>query len=359
MKVPGIRRFSFNQLVLAIAFIVSDFDCKGQSMYPDPVEFPVSPKGYIANFATKAPLIDGQLNDPSWEQAPWSDYFEDIEGAKKPVPPLKTRMKMVWNDSCLFVAAELEEPHVWASLLQRDAIIYHDNDFEVFIDPDNDTHQYFEIEVNAFNTIFDLLLTKPYRNGGAALIPYDVTSLQSAVHVQGSLNKPGDTDRGWTVEMAIPFRSINFGNYWKAPVEGTVWRINFSRVQWDSEVINDKYSKKKNNQGRYLPEHNWVWSPQGVINMHFPERWGYLQFTRNTKTVQAFKLPYQEKQKQQLWLIYYRQKEYYSKNGRYARSLNELGWKKVVQNVDGMQNELKMEATSRQFTAYIYDAGNK
>ena len=27
-----------------------------------------------------------------------------------------------------------------------------------------------------------------------------------------------------------------------------------------------------------LPEDNWVWSPQGAINMHLPERWGRLRF---------------------------------------------------------------------------------
>ena len=26
-------------------------------------------------------------------------------------------------------------------------------------------------------------------------------------------------------------------------------------------------------------EDNWVWSPQGEIAMHLPERWGFLQFS--------------------------------------------------------------------------------
>ena len=25
-------------------------------------------------------------------------------------------------------------------------------------------------------------------------------------------------------------------------------------------------------------EDNWVWSPQGLVDMHVPERWGVVQF---------------------------------------------------------------------------------
>ena len=56
---------------------------------------------------------------------------------------------MLWDDQFFYVGAELEEPHVWATLTERDSVIFHDNDFEVFIDPDGDTHLYYELEMNA------------------------------------------------------------------------------------------------------------------------------------------------------------------------------------------------------------------
>src|SRR5690606_40527589 len=62
----------------------------------------------------------------------------------------------------------LEEPHINGKLHKRDEVIYYDNDFEVFIDPKGTTHNYFEIEINALNTVFDLRLPRPYRNGGWA-----------------------------------------------------------------------------------------------------------------------------------------------------------------------------------------------
>ena len=72
-------------------------------------------------------------------------------------------MKMLWDDEALYIAAEIEEPHVWATITEHDAVIFQDPDFEVFLDPDGDNHNYAELELNAKNTTWDLLLTKPAR----------------------------------------------------------------------------------------------------------------------------------------------------------------------------------------------------
>jgi hypothetical protein len=58
------------------------------------------------------------------------------------------------------------------------------------------------------------------------------------------------------------------------PKEGDEWRVNFSRVQWRLDVVDGKYRKMAGTK-----EDNWVWSPQGVINMHVPEKWGVVRFT--------------------------------------------------------------------------------
>jgi hypothetical protein len=191
---------------------------------------------------------------------------------------------------------------------------------------------------------------KPYRIGGNALFSWDVAGLKSAVKIDGTINNPNDIDKSWTIEMAIPLKTLYKGHPFKIPREGDLWRINFSRVQWDTKVTKDDYVKLKDAAGRELPERNWVWSPQGVINMHYPERWGYLQFTRKKGT--AFKLPYEEHQKQYLWLVYYKQKEHKAQFGKYAATLKELG---IVaeQTILGRVNKIAMQATARQFTAAI------
>jgi hypothetical protein len=162
------------------------------------------PKGYVCYRATTPITIDGKLTDPAWEAAPWTDSFVDIEGDKQPKPRFRTRAKMLWDDEALYIAAELEEPHVWANLTKHDSVIFQDNDFEVFLDPNGDNHLYGELELNARNTTWDLLLTKPYKDGGRAVTAWEILGLKTAVHIDGTLNDPRDKDTGWTVEINGP-----------------------------------------------------------------------------------------------------------------------------------------------------------
>ncbi|HRN56551.1 MAG TPA: carbohydrate-binding family 9-like protein [Agriterribacter sp.] len=318
------------------------------------------PLHYTAYPVTDSLHMDGKINEPAWEKAPWSAYFLDIEGDAKPLPAHATRFKMLWDTAHLYIAAEMEEPHVWATLTQHDQIIYHDNDFEVVIDPDDDTHDYFEIEVNAFNTIFDLFLSRPYRNGGQVSTAWDARGLRSAVHINGTLNNPGDTDQKWTVEMAIPFAALQKNNTAPEVKAGSRWRINFSRVQWDTEIVDGKYKKKINPAtGKPFPEHNWVWSPQGVVNMHYPERWGYLWFAGQDpeKTMEAYALPPSEDAKKYLWLIYYKQKAYRRSHGKYAGRLAELQIPPVITGKTGNECTLQLTAAEKQFVATVVSAG--
>lgn len=232
-----------------------------------------TPERYTCHRAGTPVRIDGRIDDAAWAKAPWTGWFVDIQGPSMPAPRFRTRVKMLWDDEYVYVAAELEEPDVWATLTEHDAVIFRDNDFEVFLNPSGDGHNYFEFEINALNTSWDLFLAKPYREGGKADNSWEIPGLRTAVHVDGTLNDPGDRDRGWTVEMAFPWSA--FGS--RAPVQrpnaGDEWRVNFSRVEWRMKVENGKYVKPAGEK-----EDNWVWSPQGVINMHVPERWGYVRF---------------------------------------------------------------------------------
>jgi len=224
-----------------------------------------APLTYTCLRATALIHIDGKLDDPAWQAAPWTAEFVDIEGEGRPRPKYRTRVKMLWDDRYLYIAAELEEPEVKATLTQRDSVIFKDNDFEVFIKPLPQSDSYYEFEINALNTGWDLFLPKPYNVGGQADNDWDIAGLRTAVAVQGSLNLPGDTDRGWTVEIAYPLTAFASRQPVPPPRPGTVWRINFSRVEWT------KGQPK---------EDNWVWSPQGLIDMHVPARWGYLLFSK-------------------------------------------------------------------------------
>ena len=232
---------------------------------------PELPRHYLCHRAGHL-VIDGKLDDAAWQQAPWSEAFVDIEGSGKAAPRFATRVKMLWDDTNLYIGAELTEPDVWGTLTLHDSVIFHDNDFEVFLNPSGDSRNYFEFEMNALNTTWDLFLPKPYRERGRADNSWEIPGLRSAVSVAGTLNRPGDTDRGWSLEIAFPWSSFRDRSGIGRPDAGAQWRVNFSRVEWKTEVIGGHYSKLP---GR---EDNWVWSPQGVVDMHRPEKWGYVRF---------------------------------------------------------------------------------
>jgi len=352
-------RFSFLKLSIAIAFVFMFApDGRSQTPFSGLEHLFVVPKHYETVFAAVPPKLDGDINDQAWAKAGWTDLFEDIEGDRKPNPAYRTRVKMLWDRSFLYIAAELEEPHIWGGLKNHDDIIYYDNDFEVFLDPNNNTHDYFEIEVNALNTLLDLFIPRPYRNGGSVLMSWNAPGLISKVKINGTLNNPADIDSSWTVEMAIPFKALSMGNHVRVPREGDLWRVNFSRVQWQTEIKDGRYIKKKDSKGKTVPEDNWVWSPQGLINMHYPERWGYLSFAAAGAGASSFQLPESEKLKNYLWLVYYRQEEYRQKNRSYAASLSSLGIDPVVA-LGKKEFRIEMSATPEQFRASILTENNK
>ncbi|MBN1998223.1 carbohydrate-binding family 9-like protein, partial [candidate division KSB1 bacterium] len=268
-----------------------------------------------------------------WQHAEWTHDFVDIEGSLKPKPRFRTRVKMLWDDLYIYIFAEMQEPDIWATLKKRDSIIFYDNDFEVFIDPDGDTHRYYELEINAFSTEWDLFLDKPYRDEGRAVFYWDIDGMQSNVHVNGTINRPGDQDKGWTLEIALPWAVLKeCADRDAPPTAGDQWRINFSRVEWQVEVKNDKYEKIINPEtGKPFPEDNWVWSPQGVVNMHYPEMWGFVQFSDKIagSAVDEFNYRFEEDIKWALRQIYYREKSFYDSTGKFTDKIEELGLKNM------------------------------
>eukprot|EP00759_Apiculatamorpha_spiralis_P059140 PhF_6_TR9717/c0_g1_i1/m.14955 len=268
------------------------------------------PRQYISYFTSTPPIIDGNINEPVWNEVPFTENFVDI--STNVVPKFITKAKIRWDNEWLYVAGHVEEPAIWANITStchclnnsQDQVIFHDNDFEVFVDTDGSTHNYKEFEMNAANGTWDLLLNKPYEDGG-----YENSSrvdgsqgwdmvppLRSAVRVDGVLNDPSASNNKWTVEVAFPLSKLaEFKPTTNVPPKNKdYWRINFSRVEWSVIVKNGVYWKEPSCQSCPNPgtavEDNWVWSPMGAIAMHRPELWGFLQFStaapgKDTKVV--------------------------------------------------------------------------
>jgi Carbohydrate family 9 binding domain-like len=306
------------------------------SQSPFAIHWALYPRTYLAPYSPGIAVIDGDLTKDEWSQVPWSDEFDDIRGAEdapsdeRPRPACRTRMKMMWDDQYLYIGALLPSDFTTvATYTERNSPIFQqDSDFEVFVDPPGSCHNYKEFEVNALNTVWNLLLDRPYNDGGAEHsgriakpgddLYYDVKHQKSATRViDGQLNDPigGAT---YSVEIAMAHSDVLARIPGSAPPSiGTRWRINFSRVEKRGDI-------------------NWTWQPQiawdavshrfgGHVNMHLPDAWGYLVFGGPEKSMN------EPVARDPTWPprlaamnVYYAQRQYRQENGLYATRLDML-----------------------------------
>ncbi|KAL3940482.1 MAG: hypothetical protein SGARI_000947 [Bacillariaceae sp.] len=238
--------------------------------------------------------LDGDLSKDVWKNVSFSELFDDIRGAKdapskdRPNKSCRTRFKAVYGDTHLFIGAILESDfETQAHFTERNAPIFQkDSDFEVFVDPFGSCHHYKELEVNAINTPWNLMLDKPYDDGGVEHsgriakpgddLYYEVKQQKTAVRVlHGKLNDP-ENPAVWTVELALAYQDL-FACTGKefVPGPGALLRINMSRVELRGKI-------------------NWTWQPQivwnptnrtysGYVAMHLPDAWGYFVFGEKQK----------------------------------------------------------------------------
>jgi len=253
---------------------------------------------YTAHYTSEEITIDGKLDEPCWQSALRSPRFSDLVSGRRAIHD--TRAAVLWNETYLYIGYWVEEPDVRATYSNRDALLYEENDIELFIAGKNG---YYEFEINALGTIYEVFFIweDAYQRDGYDKVPefkrnkpgvrdfdgvgfrhprgnrigfwnWDFPGLQSAVHVDGTLNDDSDRDRGWTVELAIPWAGMT----WLAkgddrslpPRDGDEWRMDFSRFNTYKEA-----PPAKDHGG-------WAWSPHGVWDSHIPERFTRVQFSR-------------------------------------------------------------------------------
>jgi len=280
----------------------------------DKTQFPCAEKEvpHYTAYRLKEPIrVDGVLNETSWQVAPRSSRFVDLISGQ---PTLHdTRTALLWDDNHLYVGYWVEEPNVAATLTERDSPIYKNNDVEFFVAGKD---SYYEFEINAFNTIYEVFFIweQAYDKGGFASVPefsrtnpkvrpfngvgfkmhprgprlgswaWDFPGLQTAVHVNGTLNQSKDKDKGWSVELAFPWPGME----WLAkadgrslpPKNGDVWRMDFSRFNQYKAPAPAKDSG------------GWAWSSHGIWDSHVPECFTYIQFsTQDVSTIKPSSKP--------------------------------------------------------------------
>jgi hypothetical protein len=267
----------------------------------EPWPFPW-PESRIARYTahrTAGPIVvDGRLDEADWEAAPRSPRFSDLVRGAPGIHD--TRAAVLWDKEHLYVGYWVEEPLVEGTLTERDSLIYMNNDVELFV---AGRDAYYELEINSLGTIYEVFFVweeayeragysrrpaffrggegvRPFRGVGFKNHPrgprigfwkWDLPGLETAVHVDGTINDNSDRDRGWTVEIAIPWRGLEEiarpDGRSLPPGDGDVWRMDFSRF----------------NQYKEAPPATdpggWAWSPHGVWDSHVPEVFPFIQFS--------------------------------------------------------------------------------
>lgn len=315
-------------------------------------QIPFNPKSYVI-YKTDQPIqVDGVINEEIWQRADWTADFVPMDGSDAK-PEHGTRVKLLWDRDYLYVAAEMEEDDIWGTMSERNAPLYLDNAFEIFVDPNGDTHNYVEFEINALGTIWDLFLTKPYRDGAQILSNWNLLDYKSAVSLDGTINNPKDNDKKWSIEYAIPMDALlEVAPESQSITSGEQWKMNFARAQRRLEVVDGKYQLQRDSStGRPYGPAFTVWSPQGLDNIHYPEMWGTVQFSEqiagegnnNDDVNQDPNQPV----KWALRQVYYRMREYYLNHGMYTDDPARLNIPEI--EIEGSEFNPDIEVTTSMF----------
>lgn len=280
-------------IIISFAFCLNAGSAKGHQWYSsDTLPVPCNTEEileYNARFIVDEIVIDGVLDETVWQQVEKSPRFTDLISGKE--TRYDTRAAVCWDSQYLYVAYWVEEPFLQAMHTERDAYIYQDNDVELFI---AGRDAYYELEINAYGTIYEVFFIweDGYYKSGYDTMPefdknqektrvfpgvgyrphprglrtgfwkWDFPGLRTAVHVEGTINDDSDFDKGWTVELALPWSgmaSLAFPDKRSLPpLDGDMWRMDFSR-------FNQKKAPPPAEDSR-----GWSWNPHGVWDSHVP-----------------------------------------------------------------------------------------
>lgn len=178
---------------------------------------------YVVTRASKAPTLDGVLDDAAWKDARPVVLRGSFDG--RPAQ-LRTEARLVYDDAALYVAFDIEDPDIWGTLKQRDDPIYEQEVVEIFLDANADGRTYNELQVSPHNVIFDAYF--PARRQGMDT-SWD-SEMKTALKVRGTLDDASDRDEGWTVELRIPFARLAEVPH-VPPRRGDRWRFNLYRLE--------------------------------------------------------------------------------------------------------------------------------
>ena len=144
---------------------------------------------------TGAPIVvDGRMDEPSWQAAPLEDNFTQVSPDEGQPAAVHTAFRVLWDDAYLYFGAICDDPEPpTATLSRRDRFIEGDT-VQFDLDTTLDRRTAYHFQVYAAGQQLDAL----HFNDTDFTTDWDA-AWESAV---------ARTDKGWSVEMKIPLRSL-------------------------------------------------------------------------------------------------------------------------------------------------------
>jgi hypothetical protein len=207
--------------------------------------FPVLSWGELPEYSvmrtTEKIVIDGILDEKDWAAAQPSGNFACpwwTQGEQE-----QTEVKMLWNDTFLYVAFKCSDTRIWADHYDTNSTTYKDDCVEIFWNPNPEgTEKYNMFEMNCIGNLLSV-----YTGSGKSIseLISRIMVPHIAQSIRGTVNNDSDIDTGWILEIAIRFSDYPELSKRPSPVDGDMWRVGLNRCggktneqysQWSPEV---------------------------------------------------------------------------------------------------------------------------
>ena len=174
--------------------------------------------------------VNGKGDAPAWQKAAWEPL--NLRTANR--HPYRTRIKMLYSRTGLYVLMEGEDRTITATMDADFLDLWNEDVFEFFLWPDERYPVYFEYEISPLG--FELPILIPNFEGkflGWRPWHYEGNrKTQKATRVEGGPKRSGANITGWKAEVFVPYALLEpLQNV--PPEPGTRWRANFYRVDYD------------------------------------------------------------------------------------------------------------------------------
>jgi hypothetical protein len=161
----------------------------------------------------EAPVIDGLIDDAVWSLATPIEDLHQVNPVEYDDPSERTEVRILYGDDALYISARLwdsQADRITAQVLRQGEQIGNDDNFAIILDPHLDRRSGYRFQVNPNGVRWDALYSDTNNTED---------DWEGIWRAEAMID-----DQGWTIEIAIPFKTLSFDP------NGEAWGMNFART---------------------------------------------------------------------------------------------------------------------------------